>query len=244
MPSVRATSHAVIRPGLQQRVPGPERWRGRAELCKTPNASQRCEDRETVTYEMLKLGHLLGAVLMGAGLVGVWMADLRSRQLRDLGPFAEAVRNIAVSYDGLVVPGALLLAASGTWMIVAFYGGLAFLGVPWLAGMVILFLLEFVEGNTVTRLYFMRLRRMTRLALEEGRVTPELERERGKRVPSFTHFLDLPILTLIIALGALKPTTWTLFFAGAGIAVAVAAALTWWIPRLYPWGSEQPASRG
>ncbi len=191
-----------------------------------------------MTYNLLKFGHILGAILMGAGLVGVWMADLRSRQLRDLRQFAEAVRNIAVFYDGLVVPGALILLASGTWMITEFYGGFAFLGIPWLAGMVFLFLAEFIEGNTVTRLYFMRLRRMTHQALEEGHFTPELEEERGKLVPSFTHFLDLPALTLIIALGALKPESWTLFAAGSAIAVAIASVLTYWIPRLYPWGNE------
>lgn len=191
-----------------------------------------------MTYNLLKFAHILGAILMGAGLVGVWMADLRSRQLRDLRQFSEAVRNISVFYDGLVVPGALVLLASGTWMIAEFYGGFAFLGIPWLAGMVILFIAEFIEGNTVTRLYFMRLRRMTRQALEEGDFTPELEEERGKLVPSFTHFLDLPALTLIIALGALKPESWTLFAVGAAIAVAIASVLTYWIPRLYPWGSD------
>lgn len=189
-----------------------------------------------MTYNLLKFVHILGAILMGAGLVAVWMADLRSRQLRDLLPFAEAVRNIAVCYDGLVVPGSLLLLFSGGWMIAEFYGGLAFLGVPWLAGMVILFLAEFIEGNTVTRLYFMRMRRMTRQALAEGRFTRELERERGKLVPSFTHFLDLPALTLIVALGALKPDSWTLLIVGSVIAVALSSALTAWIPRLYPWG--------
>ncbi|MDL1863362.1 DUF2269 family protein [Betaproteobacteria bacterium PRO7] len=189
-----------------------------------------------MTYNLLKFVHILGAILMGAGLMAVWMADLRSRQLRDLLPFAEAVRNIAVCYDGLVVPGSLLLLFSGGWMIAEFHGGLAFLGVPWLAGMVILFLAEFIEGNTVTRLYFMRMRRMTRRALAEGRFTPELERERGKLVPSFTHFLDLPALTLIVALGALKPDSWPLLIVGSVIAVALSSALTAWIPRLYPWG--------
>lgn len=191
-----------------------------------------------MTYNLLKFGHILGAILMGAGLVGVWMSDLRSRQLRDLRQFAEAVRNIAVFYDGLVVPGALILFASGAWMISKFYGGLAFLEVPWLVGMVFLFLAEFIEGNTVTRLYFMRLRRMTRHALEEGHFTQELEEERGKLVPSFTHFLDLPVLTLIIALGAMKPDSWTLFAVGFVADVAIASALTYWIPRLYPWGNE------
>lgn len=133
-----------------------------------------------MTYNLLKFLHLLGAILMGAGLIGVWMADLRSRQLRDLGQFADAVRNIAVFYDGLVVPGALALLVSGSWMIVEFYGGWAFLGMPWLAGMVVLFLIEFIEGNTVTRLYFLRLRRMTRDAMAHGKFTPELERKRGK----------------------------------------------------------------
>jgi len=88
----------------------------------------------------------------------------------------------------------------------------------------------------------MRLRRMTRLALQQGRFTAELEQERGKLVPSFTHFLDLPVLTLIIALGALKPDSWTLFAAGAVVALAIAVTLTWWIPRLYPWGNESADS--
>jgi len=195
-----------------------------------------------MTYNLLKFAHILGAIVMGAGLVGVWMADLRSRQLRDLRQFAEAVRSIAVFYDGLVVPGALILLASGSWMIAGFYGGFAFLDIPWLAGMVILFLAEFIEGNTITRLYFMRLRRMTQRALKEGQFTQELEEERGKLVPSFTHFLDLPALSLIIALGALKPDSWTLFVTGSAIAIAISSALTYWIPRLYPWGAEQFAS--
>jgi uncharacterized membrane protein len=190
-----------------------------------------------MTYDLLKFVHILGAVLMGAGLAGVWMADLRSRQLRELVAFAEAVRNVGLFYDGLVVPGALVLMASGAWLITEFFGGWTFLQIPWLAGMVFLFVAEFVEGNTVTRLYFMRLRRLTGQALPQGRFTPELQRERGKLVPSFTHFLDLPVLTLIIALGALKPGSWTLFFAGAAIAIGLATALTLWIPRLYPWGN-------
>jgi hypothetical protein len=49
-----------------------------------------------MTYEILKLFHLIGAVLIGAGLIGVWLSDMRSRQVRDLSRFSEAVRNIAV----------------------------------------------------------------------------------------------------------------------------------------------------
>ncbi len=188
-----------------------------------------------MTLALLKLVHIIGLVLIGAGLIGVFFADLRSRQSRELPLFAEAVRNIAVFYDGLVVPGAVLLLGSGTWLIVEVYGGWDFVRLPWLAGMVALFAFEFIEGNTVTRLYFMRLRRLTRAALAQGRFTPELEAARAETVPTFTHFLDLPILLVIVSLGVMRPATWAMFAAGSLIAIAVASALTWWLPRLYPW---------
>lgn len=54
-------------------------------------------------YLLLRLAHLLG--LMSAGLVGVFVSDMRSRQVRDLKLFAQTVTLIAVFYDGLVVPG-------------------------------------------------------------------------------------------------------------------------------------------
>lgn len=188
-----------------------------------------------MTYTLLKFAHILGLVLIGAGLIGVFVSDLRSRQLRDLPLFTECVRSIAVFYDGLVVPGALLLLASGTWLIVTFYGGWSFLQVPWLVGMVVLFAFEFIEGNTVTRLYFMRLRRLTREATEAGHVTPELERARSERIPTFTHFLDIPLLLVIVALGAVRPTTWMLAVSGIVVALVVATTLTVALPRLYPW---------
>ena len=52
-------------------------------------------------YLLLRFAHLIGLALISAGLIGVFVTDLRSRQLRDLPLFAEAVRNIAVFYDGL-----------------------------------------------------------------------------------------------------------------------------------------------
>ena len=192
-----------------------------------------------MSYQLLNLLHVIGAILIGAGLIGVWMSDLRSRQVQDLASFAEAVRNIAVFYDGIVVPGAVLLLASGAWMIVTYHGGWAFLEVPWLAGMVALFAFEFIEGNTITRIYFMRLRRITRAALAGGHFTPELIAARGEGVPTFTHFLDLPILLLIVMLGSLKHDTWSLFFAGSAVAIGIATLLTVAIPRLYPWHPEE-----
>jgi len=188
-----------------------------------------------MTYSLLRYAHLVGLMLIGGGLIGVWVSDMRSRKVRDLVLFGEAIRNIAVFYDGLVVPGALILLVSGTWMTAEVWGGWGFMQHPWLAGMILLFLLEFVEGNTVTRLYFMRLRRLANDALSQGGVTPELTRARQEHVPTFTHFLDIPMLLLIVSLGALRPSTWTQFIVGFIVALAVATALTLWIPRLYPW---------
>jgi predicted integral membrane protein DUF2269 len=176
-----------------------------------------------VTYLVLKFVHLPGLTLIGAGLIGVGYPDLRSRQVQELPVFAEAVRSIAVLYDGLVVPGALLLLGSGTWLIVTVYRAWTFLGVPWLTGMVALFAFEFIEGN-----------RVTREAVQRGNVTAELEDVRREHVPAFTHSLDMPILFVILALGAMRPNTWALFAIGTILALVAAAILTLVIPRLYP----------
>lgn len=194
-----------------------------------------------MTYETLKFAHILGLVLIGAGLIGVFVSDLRSRQLKELTLFTESIRNIAVFYDGLVVPGAILLLISGTWLIITHYGGWTFLQVPWLAGMVALFAFEFIEGNTVTRLYFTKLRRLTRQALEHGEVSAELEQARAENIPTFTHFLDIPIFLVIVALGAIRPTTWTLAVVATLVAIIIATVLTVMLPRLYPW---VPQGRG
>jgi uncharacterized membrane protein len=190
-------------------------------------------------FLLLRFAHLIGLMLMSAGLIGVFVADMRSRQVHDVKLFSQAVTFIAVFYDGLVVPGALLLLASGVWLIISYYGGWDFLNVPWLVGMVVLFVLEFLEGNTITRLYFMRLRRLARAALAEERVTPELALARAEQLASFTHFLDIPILLVIVSLGALRPSDWTQFVIGVVIAVAAASVLNYFIPRLYPWGGGE-----
>ena len=52
----------------------------------------------------------------------------------------------------------------------------------------------------------MRLRRLTQHALAEGRVTTELTRARREQLASFTHFLDLPILLVIVSLETSVPT--------------------------------------
>ncbi|HYG85745.1 MAG TPA: DUF2269 family protein [Azospirillum sp.] len=185
-------------------------------------------------YPLLKFGHIVGLMLIGAGLIGVFLADIRTRQAHTLPVFAEAVRGIALFYDGLVVPGALLLAGSGAWLIAAFHGWAGLLETPWLAGMVLLFAFEFVEGNTVTRLYFLRLRRATAAALRQGRFTEELDAVRSRPLPTFTHFLDLPLLMVIVSLGVLRPDGWLHFAVGSTVAVILAIALTLTLLRWKP----------
>ncbi len=185
-------------------------------------------------YALLKFAHVLGVVLLGGGLIGVWVSDLRSRQAADAALFAEATRNIALFYNAVVVPGALVLLFSGAWMTTVFYGGWGFLEMPWFAGMILLFALEFVEGNTITRVYFMRLRRIAFERLNSGTGGGQLNSERHRFLPAFTHFLDLPILVLIIALGVIRPESWGFFFAGMIIALGAGLGLTLSMRRLYP----------
>ena len=71
-----------------------------------------------------------------------------------------------------------------------------------------------------------------------GDFTSELEEARAENVPAFTHFLDIPMLFLIIALGVIKPDSWTLFIVGAVVSILIAAILTIYIHKLYPWGTE------
>jgi uncharacterized membrane protein len=191
----------------------------------------------------LRFAHLIGVVLMGGGLLGVFVCDIRSRQTKDLNLFGQAVSMITMFYDGLVVPGAIILFASGTWLIVEYHDGWEFFKTPWLAGMVILFAFEFIEGNTVTRLFFMRLKRLTHEAIAGDEWTPELVRARGEQLASFTHFLDLPMLLIIISLAVLRPESWTHFLVGSGLAIAVAMALNYWVPKLYPWDSDNIAGK-
>jgi hypothetical protein len=69
-------------------------------------------------------------------------------------------------------------------------------------------------------------------------VTSELEEARRHHMPTFTHFLDLPILFVIVALGATRSNTWTLFAVATVLAVGAAMILTLVIPRMYPFSVD------
>ncbi len=185
-------------------------------------------------YLIAKLIHVLGFTLLGGGLLGVLVTDLRSRQLSDLPRFSESVRFIRIFYRGFVFPGALIVIIGGSWMIYRFDRNV--MQTPWLLGMIVLFAFEFIEGNAVTRVYFSKLTKYCQQAVAEGLdKAPELEQHRGLTLATFTHYLDLPLFFTMVMLGVLRPTTWSHFIVGTVISVALAVALTIFIPRLYPW---------
>jgi len=45
-----------------------------------------------MSYPLLRFDHLIDLVLIGAGLIGVFVSDLRARKVQDLTLFAEAIR--------------------------------------------------------------------------------------------------------------------------------------------------------
>lgn len=188
------------------------------------------------SIELARFSHLLGVMIMFAGLLGVFVCDLRGRWATRMEVAREAAALVALFYDGFVVPGAVLLGLAGTWMIWDVYGWDGLFGQPWLLAMVTLFSLEFVEGNTITRLAFLKLNRLTREARAEP--SAELTRARESRLNVFTHFLDMPVLLVIIGLGVFRPMEWGTILVAVIVAVIVAAVLTVVVPRLMPWRTD------
>ena len=81
-------------------------------------------------YPLLRLGHIVGFVLLGGGLLAVFVSELRAYRTSDVHRFAEAAWYTATFYDALVLPGAVLVAVSGLLLI--FELGLGIFGEPWL----------------------------------------------------------------------------------------------------------------
>ena len=132
-----------------------------------------------------------------------------------------------VIYAGVVVSGAFILLASEVWMT-ADVGGRMEIYAATLAGMVLLILVKFVEGNTITRYYCICPRHLANDALVQGGVTPELTCARQECLPTFAHFLDIPMRLVLVSLGAIRLGTRSQVSMGTVRAPS---------PRLRPWGS-------
>ena len=182
-------------------------------------------------YTLLKFGHIVGFILLGGGLLAVFISELQAYRTTDIKIFVEAARYTAIFYDSFAVPGALLVGVSGFFLILEL--GLGFFEEPWVVGMWGLFLFEFIEGNTVTRMQFHKTLRRSRDALEHGDpLTDDLREEARSFLNKVVHFLDIPLFTVIVYCGAVRSDSWIHVLIAIAIGVSVAAMLTIFVPRL------------
>ena len=111
-------------------------------------------------YPLLRLLHFIGFIFLGGGLLAVFVSEWRGYRTGEPTVFAEAARYTAIFYDALVLPGAILIWVSGPLLVLQL--GLGMFDAPWLVAMWGVFLFEFIEGNTVTRIQFRRTLRLSR----------------------------------------------------------------------------------
>lgn len=182
-------------------------------------------------YALLKFAHIVGFTLLGGGLFAVFVSEWRAHATHDVHTFAEAARYTALFYDVLVLPGAFVIAVSGVLLVLDLEIG--FFKEPWLVGMWGLFVFEFVEGNTLTRVQFQRTLKRAPSALEAGKLTTKIRREARSPLGIVVHFLDLPFLAVMIYCGAVRPDNWGAVGLAILIAVAVALVLSVAVPRLH-----------
>lgn len=182
-------------------------------------------------YTLLKFSHIVGFILLGGGLLAVFISEYQAYRTADMKEFAEASRYTAIFYDSFAIPGALLVGISGFFLILEL--GIGFFEEPWVVGMWGLFLFEFIEGNTVTRIQFRRTLRRSRDALARGvPLTDHVRDEARGMLSQIVHFLDIPLFTVIVYCGTFRPDSWAHVFIAIAIGVSVAAMLTILVPRL------------
>ena len=172
----------------------------------------------------LRLLHLVGLILLSAGIIAAFFTDRRARSSSSVFAIAEACRYERQFGLSLVFPGALLLGVSGILLVLTF--DLGFFGTPWITGMWMLFVFEFIEGNTITFSHGRHRLSLAEAAEALGYVTPELQRELGRNLAAFTRFLDLTLGGLMISLGVFRPSSWSFFAVGVALSVGVALLLT------------------
>lgn len=182
-------------------------------------------------YTLLKFGHIVGFILLGGGLLAVFISEFQAYRTTDMKVFAEAARYTAIFYDSLAIPGALLVGISGFFLI--FELGLGFFDEPWLVGMWGLFLFEFIEGNTVTRIQFRKTLRRSRDALARGApLTEDVRDEARSLLNQIVHFLDIPLFTVIVYCGTVRPDSWAHILIAIGIGLFFATLLKFLVPRV------------
>jgi hypothetical protein len=181
-------------------------------------------------YQLLRFLHFAGFIFLGGGLLAVFVSEWRGYGATRPVIFAEAAFYTAILYDFLVLPGALMILVSGPLLIRQL--GLGYFDAPWLVGMWGLFLFEFIEGNTVTRLQFRRTLELSRSLAEDEPLTQDKRSDARPLIGKLAHFLDIPLFSVIVYCGLVRPDSWAQVAAAIGIAIAAALALTFIVPRL------------
>ena len=105
-------------------------------------------------YQLLRFFHFIGFIFLGGGLLAVFVSEWRGYGATRPVVLAEAAFYTAIFYDFVVLPGAFMTLTTGPLLIWKL--GLSYFETPWLTGIWGLFLFEFIEGNTVTRVQFQR----------------------------------------------------------------------------------------
>ncbi|MCP4933583.1 MAG: DUF2269 family protein [bacterium] len=183
------------------------------------------------TYLLLKFAHILGFILLGGGLLAVWVSEFQAYRTNEIGVFAESARYTAIFYDFLVIPGAITVATSGFFLVQNL--GLGFFEEPWLITMWGLFLFEFVEGNTITRIQFRKTLRRSKEALNDGKsLNTEVREEARSLISQIVHFLDIPMTMVIVYCGTVRPDNWTTILIAISMALIATTLLVIFVPRL------------
>lgn len=184
-----------------------------------------------MSYTWLGAAHLLGAVLLGAAIVALWLVDERIRRASDCGTISRAGRRADALGKRVLMPGVLLLAVSGAWLVASYYGGWAFVRIPWLAGMAGVFVFQSAWANAVTHPHAKRMRRLLAGTRDADPLTPALERARSEPLASFGQQLEPLLFALAVALGVLRPMDWAVVALGCIAAALLAAAIAFYAAR-------------
>jgi uncharacterized membrane protein len=181
-------------------------------------------------YLLLRFFHVIGFIFLGGGLLAVFISEWRGYGATRPVVFAEAAFYTAIFYDFVVLPGAFMMLTTGPLLIWKL--GLSYFDTPWLTGMWGLFLFEFIEGNTVTRVQFRRTLKIARSLAEDEPLTDEIRGRARTFLGRLAHFLDVPLFTVIVYCGVVRPDSWVEVCSAIGTAIAAGLALMVFVPRL------------
>lgn len=194
-----------------------------------------------MSYPWLLAAHLVGAALLGSAVIALWLVGEQIRRASDCATLLRAGRTAEALGQNLLLPGVLLLAASGAWLVWRYYGW-GFARIPWLAGMAGLFVFQSVWASTVTRPHAQRMQRLLAGRRDTDRLSTALAQVRAEPLARFGQHLEPLLFTLIVVLGVRRPMDWSAVALGCTAAVLGAAAIALYTAPPRPRSSVSRAS--